>query len=537
MNKILSVNSIGSKGLNTDLPQWELPAEFLTDGKNFKVLNNSIVSHGGWDYIRKEDHDNTFFHIIQTIGVNQDYFLLATNSKLCIWDGLTLNTAYTLTTPVTDPSKWSFDHAGGIIVANHPDAGAFYWHPITNTGTISKLIYSEADIPNAGDPERFWDSDNGKFGQVLRSHKNYLFMLNLIEGTDQMQDGFRWSHPFNPNSIPVTWDETSQFHLAGIANLGASTGFIIDGHSLRDSFIIYSSEATNALDLSGDEFVWRRRQISGSTGLLSKDCIVEINGMHAFIANNGVILNDGSQLKHLMDNRVRKSFISKLSPDVYKAAFAVKNVREREIWFCIPTDSNAIGYCDLAYIWNYNDDTWSIRDLPYYTTHAVYGSRRASSTLPSWNDLNTLGKKWSDMVDAWYLVSTPFDDTVIGCAADTAIYDLNTSTNRVTEAPGNTLSTFVERTNYPLEGQVAATTIVTIMPFITGGPVRIRMGSHKMKGSPVVWDSWKTFDPATQRKLSVRTTGTLHAWQIESIDNNDFAFSGFDIEYSQAGLR
>lgn len=538
MNKLLSVSGVGSKGLNTDLPQWELPAEFVTNGLNFRANNNFIMSNGGWNrlYLRKAIGDYTplFYHIIQTVGSGLDYFLLATELKLYIWNGESLALALTLDSAVANPSLWTFDHAGGVIVINHPEVGAFYWYPITDTGTIDKLIFSEADIPDTGDPVRYWDADNKKFGKVLRSHKNFLFMLNLQEDTEFMQDGFRWSHPFNPNSIPVTWDETSQFHLAGIANLGSNTGYIIDGKSLRDSFIIYSSEATNALDQSGDDFVWRRRQISGSTGLLSKDCIVEINGVHALITDNGVVINDGSQVKNIMDQRIRKSFVANLSSENYNKSFSVLNKKNREIWFCIPTDNTPGSLCDTAYIWDYANDTWAIRDIPSKTTHAVYGSARPIETFKNWNEFTV--ETWLDVVTPWYYSPTPFDDSIIAVDADGYINNIDTTTI-LTEGEGSTLSTFIERANYPLEGQVAATTIVTIMPFITGGPVRIRMGSHKMKGSPVVWDSWKTFDPATQRKLSVRTTGTLHAWQIESIEDNSFTFSGFDIEYSQAGLR
>ena len=68
-------------------------------------------------------------------------------------------------------------------------------------------------------------------------------------------------------------------------------------------------------------------------------------------------------------------------------------------------------------------------------------------------------------------------------------------------------------------------------------PVQITFGSQDFKGAPVRWKNSKSFNPSTQRKLEVRTTGSLHCWRVESIDHGQFTINGMDVEYSINGLR
>jgi hypothetical protein len=167
-------------------------------------------------------------------------------------------------------------------------------------------------------------------------------MLNLTErdslGNVQVySDGFRWSHPADANSIPVTWDETNQFYLAGFSQLGAAGGEIIDGLSLRDSFIIYSERAINILDLSNDVFVWTKRELVTNFSILSKNCVVEANGKHYVLCVNDAIVNDGFNVTPIMHNRVKLHYISHINLAAVSSSFAFLNKRFKEVWFCVPT--------------------------------------------------------------------------------------------------------------------------------------------------------------------------------------------------------
>ena len=61
------------------------------------------------------------------------------------------------------------------------------------------------------------------------------------------------------------------------------------------------------------------------------------------------------------------------------------------------------------------------------------------------------------------------------------------------------------------------------------GSVDIRLGSQDYPGAPVRWKPAQRFNPETDRAITMRTTGELHCFRIESVDDLQWEFSGFDI--------
>ena len=210
------------------------------------------------------------------------------------------------------------------------------------------------------------------------------------------------------------------------------------------------------------------------------------------------------------------------------------------MWFCVPTYADE--YPNLAYIYNYRDNSWAIRDLPYTDTttgiaFASYGSQ--SEPAQTWEDFESLPlalQEWDVQTQSWgSRKTTPLNETVVGIDnynSKLIILDpLGAGTDGDTE-------TSIERTNYPLDGHKQVTTITRIYPHIEGTqPVSIRFGSHDYAGSPVRWKPAVTFTPGVDRKIDLRTTGELHAWRVESIGTGQWKMSGFDINYVKAGLR
>jgi len=91
----------------------------------------------------------------------------------------------------------------------------------------------------------------------MRSHKQFLFALGLNEGGTIIPDGVRWSSPADITGIPETWDELDTTNFAGITTLGGDGGNIIDGVSLRDSFVVYRESGITVFDYVGGQFVWK----------------------------------------------------------------------------------------------------------------------------------------------------------------------------------------------------------------------------------------------------------------------------------------
>ena len=99
--------------------------------------------------------------------------------------------------------------------------------------------------------------------------------------------------------------------------------------------------------------------------------------------------------------------------------------------------------------------------------------------------------------------------------------------------------TLLSRSDLPIGGHEANTTITRIYPLIEGtSPVQIRVGSAQRAGGPVRWaGGFRTFTPGVDRKIDVRTTGETHAYEIKSSGRAFFDMTGMDIEFSPAGGR
>ena len=209
----------------------------------------------------------------------------------------------------------------------------------------------------------------------LKSHKNFLFALGMTEADGSFyEDRVRWSHPCEPNGIPYTWQgpDVDRSSLAGFVTLGRG-GMVVGAESLRDSFVIYSQEALNVLDFTGDALVWRRRTLSQTAGLVSDRALVEVGGMHFIISNEDIIMFDGNQAQSLLHNRLRSRFAQTLNEDARNKSFAVDNKIQSEVWFCVA--EQGFDEPNMAYVYNYRDNSWALRDLSTQKvfSHASYG--------------------------------------------------------------------------------------------------------------------------------------------------------------------
>lgn len=527
--KLYPIANFGTEGVNTDGP-WSVEPSYLSDGANFRILNGMIKTNNGLaNWVKRPEFNNTG-EILSVGELSEGMYLFCTTHGLFSFDGVTFSKLNDIS--VIDPVRWTSCMNGGIPVVNHPEAGAFYWDPVGHGVMLKPLPYNST---------KNWDPQLGKFGNILRSHKNYMFMLDITEViggvTQRIPDGYHWSHPSDINSIPPSWDETDRAFLAGIAQIGGNSGRIIDGLSMRDSFVIYSEHAINLLTESNDIYVWNRTPVINTTGPISDACVVEVMGNHFILCPDDIIVFDGNSVQSIAQGRIRDHFKAFINSKTWTTSYAFKNLAMKEVWFCVPGRDD--DYPTLAYIYNWVEKSWSFRDLPPNLTYAVYGPRnndgRGGVTL--WE---TLAKQ--DPIPTWETYDAPwgtdtynpFDETIVGVQLDGTILDLDSAYISDIPLP----KTMIMRENFPMETLAEFTTIVAAYPKIEGvGDIQITLGSQDYPNAPIRWKTPVTFKPGKQRKIDVRTTGALHAFKVESVGAGQFTMSGIDFEYAPAGRR
>jgi hypothetical protein len=539
--KRLVIGNIGNKGLSTDPLPWELPPEFLTFGANFRIFAGSIRTSGGkadWSTAPAPFYPGHVIHVGATSG---DYWLVCgrgeatpANGTVYAFDGQTWTDVSSsggyAGVGLDDELLWTSCMLGQIPIINNPQHYPEYWSPQSPGQLMQPLQF---------DPTSTWQ-DKGYTFKVIRSHRNYLFALNLLEGVTEFPDSFRWSHIADINGLPPTWDETDQAFLAGKAALGGDGGAIIDGESMRDAFCIYSENSIDMLDYTNDEFVWRRRELSATVGLLSRNAMVEVKGQHFFLADGDIVVNDGNRIESIAHNRIRRQLNARVSVDYYNRSYAVRNDSLKEVWFCVPEEDAK--YPNVAYIYNWKDNSWAIRQIPYIEdaagtavsgiAYAGYGSQ--ADPTRRWDDFTDL-ETWDSQTQVWGSSErTPLDDTVVGC--DPLVSKLVLLDPSGT--PDDDIQTRIERTDFPLEGQDNVTTITRVYPHVQGTlPMSFQFGSQDFAGAPIRWKPPIVFDPDQDRKIDVRTTGELHCWRVDSIGKNNWQMSGMTFEYENSGKR
>ena len=363
--------------------------------------------------------------------------------------------------------------------------------------------------------------------KVVRSHKNFLFALNLQQSATVLATSYRWSHPADINGLPYTWDESDLASIAGIASVGGDMGDLVDGLTLRDNFMLYSQRGISVLSFVGGELIWARAVLSTSYGLLAKNCVVESKGYHYFLSDGDILKTDGNSIVSLLHNQMQTQLVNNIDPINYMNSFAFSNPVTEEIWFCIPQVNHVLP--NIAFVINTQDDLVSMRSIPDTTTGINFGPNLQtpilwSNVLGSWNEN---AKKWA------YDPTSIFSRTIVATNnVNSAIVSLELDDTTTTQ------DTILERLSFPLEGQEVVTTTQSVFPHIVSQvPVLIRLGSQQFVGDAVTWKEPVLFDPNTMRKVDIRTTGKLLSWRISSTGTLPFTLTGLDIQYVVNGLR
>ena len=242
MSESISFDSIGNKGLNSDIAPWSLPPEFITSGQNFRIYAGTIRAAGGsadWAIAP------TLFNPghIQAVGATTgDWWVVLGRDKVYAFDGnigwndISSTEGYE-GLGVDDELKWTSCMLAQIPVYNNPQTGPEAWLAQDGISLLQPLQWDDTDT---------WKA-KGNTCEVMRSHKNFLIAMDITEGSTHYPNVVRVSTAADANGMPYTWDEADKAGLAVRFQLGGDGGRIVDGLSLRDNFVVYSERSIDII--------------------------------------------------------------------------------------------------------------------------------------------------------------------------------------------------------------------------------------------------------------------------------------------------
>jgi hypothetical protein len=274
--------------------------------------------------------------------INPRWVIADNNRVFCYQDfDFTNITRYT-TTPGDDNynavDRWQGPLFNNVAILNNGFDAPQMWTPIDDTAVLAALSN--------------WPS--GYRCRFIKPFKEFLIAGHIYNGATNYPFRLRWSHRAAPGALPSSWDVTDPAVDAGEFDLGESVDHVVDGLELGDQFIVYREDSTWAMRLTGTDQIFGRTKLSQSSGIMWKDCVLELPQIgHIVATTDDLVVHQGTpnSFKSVLDNRVRRSIAASIDPTYRRNCFLTINEPEKEVWFCFP--EIGFQYASRAVLWNW----------------------------------------------------------------------------------------------------------------------------------------------------------------------------------------
>ncbi len=513
-------------GVVRDVPAHTLPPEAwssalnvrFTDGEAQRILGHTKVFDPptlAYKWIMPAPTPNTYF------------WLCATLAKVHVWDGST----YTDITRASgdysaiDDNLWNGGLLADVPVINNGVDDPQSWDPQT---IVTKLV----DLPN-------WPA--ATTAKVIRPFGPFLVALDVTKSGVRHRHMVKWSHPADPGTVPISWDETDPTKDAGENNLtDVQAGALLDAWPLGDALMLYKAGSVWSMRHVRGLLIFDFENVFETIGILATHCVkvVPRKRQHFVATGDDLIVHNGVEAESVLDKRMRKYLGNLIDTNNFERSYVVANVSKNEMWFCFPTTGSLTP--DHAVIWNFVDGSIAERDLPSASFMSLGIVSEAESKI--WDSQATT---WDAFVGTW-------DDSKFGQQAFDLLMAEPGSTklhlmDRGDDFDTGAISAHLERTGLSIVGRdrqgnprvdfTRRKMIRRIWLKATGGPFTVRVGSQEIEDGAVTWSTSQTFTPGVDRYLDFEdpVSGLLMAVRIESSSGEQWALSGYDIEVELLG--
>jgi hypothetical protein len=361
--------------------------------------------------------------------------------------------------------------------------------------------------------------------RVLKPFNSRLIGMNIKEEHDAgaADDKFQpidliWSSNIQSiaSILKAEWT-ASTTNTAGDAFLVDTPGKILDGGQLGNVFIAYKSDSVVRIRETGDSFVLALESIFEDDGIYSTRCFANIgNSQHIVVGNYGIYVHDGQSQKQDIAKGLFKDTMYALVPASNRnRAFVFQQTRDSEVWLCLPTttDDPYWGHqgCQLAFVYDYGSSKIHKRTLPDVTD--MFETEQNGEL----KIYGTGGLKDDCLAPKNLLV----------LQSDRDISPTNPS---VLEPNG-----YFERQNDNLGDNTTVKHVSTI-EVNASGPCNLAI-TGTMNLSDAKSYSDVTFNPVTQHKVDVRTSGRYMNLRVTMSGDTDMKLSKLQFKIKGMGVR
>jgi len=535
---IIQIENVGTAGLISDLEPHTLPPEAWSSVENITFVNAGAEKSRRMAQLGITTAPTTKVWILPWATDTNLYWFVAADNKIYRTVDFTSFTDVSkgggTYTPSTPP-LWSGGVFGGVPIVN---IWSFDDQPQSWDAATNKFV----DLPNWNPPTK------NRYCRVIRTYKNYLMALYTQEEGEDFPTRIRWSHPADPGTVPTSWDEADPTVDAGTYSISETTAPLIDCMPLGDYNIVYKEDSTWIQRLVGGEFIFNSSRMLRTKGLLCMNGVQEFFRKHFVVSVGDIWVHDGQQAQSVVDKRVRDRFFNDLNQDYYRRIFVVPNFRYNEMWLCYPDSSSSQGYCTKALIWNWEDNTWTERDLPEvsYLTYGTLDVDTEDTSFDNQTPPTPFNSDFGRFNERYY---TPALQTLVGPYYKGFVgqdvmgrfdygYDADIGSEWAKlQRDGLGIIGRDRKGNWKVD-QTNIKFVRAVYPQMqasTGATVDVYVGSQMFVEDPISWSGPFNFNPATQLKIDCRVAGRLISLRFESNDTKWWRIDGYKLDIDVIG--
>lgn len=487
------INDLDSIGVVRDTPAYQLPPEAFTTGLNMRFVPGAIEVLKGWAQMFGTPGVAPHF-AMNVVTPTTKFWLYVSLTKAYGYDGTTHTNITRQTAGVdvdyttNDTPNWNGTLLGGVPILNNGSDIPQFWSPVSLGQKLQNLTN--------------WPSTTR--AKVIRAFGPFLVAIYITKSGTAYPHMVKWSHPADPGSIPVSWDENDATKDAGEKELSdANAGLLVDALPLGDNMYLYKEQSTWKMRFVGGQEIFSVGEGAWLTtsGVLAPRCVCATSDgqRHVVVTQDDIIWHNGNTAGSILDKKQRRRLFNEMDSTHFSSSFIFDNPTYKEVWFCYP--GSGATYPDRALIMNYSDPrSWPVSEADGITfRNAVVGAVESPSE-----------ELWSDGTDIWNDDTGPWSELlrrrVIACGTDaTKFYNLDSGVTRDGTVFNGTLQRIAlgligkKRDGSPIVDFQRQKLIKRIGPKVQGTPVTIRFGAQQTVDGPIQWGATTTYDPATQK--------------------------------------
>lgn len=402
------------------------------------------------------------------------------------------------------------------------------------------------NLPNWGTGDRC---------QVLRAYKDQLIALGVTKSGTAYPTMVKWSDFASYNLPPGSWDPTSTTNSAGENIVNEMQHQIVDGLTLRDSFILYCTESVWIMDFIGGDLLYSFRKLFDDQGVINPNCVVQVGGLHYVFDRNDIYVHDGVAPRSIADGRVKAFIFDAVDFSKTSLCFVQHDAKLTEIRFSYPSTDRLIGFrgaedgCNRQAVFNYSNSTWSFYDVPNITGHC----KAALISGPAWDDdpdatFDNIGGQWNSVQgdEDRHILVVGRSSVAQGLTAPRLSgIDLLTG-GRLPQPPEPQAlkPSFLERVGIDLDATGKNLTqyvnLQAIWPQMSADIPQDcywQFGASDFVNALPLWSAELPFDPTTETKIDINEAGKYLGFRFGVRGTGDFILSGFDVQLIVRGRR